>query len=438
MSAPDRTGQDGSAATPRRRRDRARRLAIVGLLLLLTGLGLVPVVRYGLAEHHLRQATAAHARQRYRLALAGYEQAIRYRPGSAALHLLAGRTARQAGEGAVARDHLRRCRELQHGVSEEQQLEEYLLRAQTGQVDEVLPSLLPYLHREGPLTPLVLEALVRAYMAKYRPALAWQYLARWSELEPDNVEAAFRRATWFAQQQNIREAIAAFARVLELDPLRTEVRPTYAEILRADRRFREAAEQYRLAVRDAPDDPAALLGLAQAATDLGDLDEARQALAAIPEEQTTAEVLFTRGVVEMRSGRPEQAEPLLRQALQRDPGHFEACYNLMLCYRRLRRDRDADAMQERFRQIDADTKRLIAITTKELSEAPASVPLHCELGEVYLRLGHPQRGIHWLGKALQLDPTCRRAHERLRDHYERLGPEAADQAAYHRRMLAGR
>jgi tetratricopeptide (TPR) repeat protein len=417
----------------------AGRFALVGLLLLLVGFGLWLVSWHLLAEYHLRQAAKALERPRYRRALEEYREALRYRPDSTALHLLVARTARQAGDIPTAREHLRRCRELQKGVSEEQQLEEYLVRAQTGEVDEVYPYLRPYLVDEGPLTPLVLEALTRAYTAKYRPELAWKYLSRWLELEPDNVEAVFRRGTWYTQQQNTQGAAANYARVLELDPLRTDARLVYAEILRADKKCEEAAGQYQTVLRQSPRDPTALLGLAQCDVELGKVEEARGPLAAIPEEQQdTADVLAVRGVVELRCDEPEKAEPFLRRALVRDPGHFDACYNLMLCLRSLHRDEEASAVNARFRQLDADQKRLIDITTRELNAAPSNPDLLCELGEIYLRLGHPGRGVHWLRAALRVDPGNRRAHERLRDYYDGLGSEGKEEAEYHRRQLAAR
>jgi tetratricopeptide (TPR) repeat protein len=417
----------------------AGRLAVAGLLLLLIGFALWLGGRHFLAEYHVRQAATALQRQRYRQALDEYQEAIRYSPDSPDLHLLAARTARQAGDVPIAREQLRCCRELQKGVSEEQQLEEYLLRAQTGDVDVVYPYLQPYLVKEGPLTPLVLEALVRAYMAKYRPELAWKCLTRWLELEPDNVEAIFRRATWYTQQQDTRKAAPEYARVLDLDPLRTDARLVYAEILRVDKKTEEAAEQYRGVLRQTPRDPTAMLGLAQCDVELGKAEEARGPLAAIPEEQQdTADVLAVRGIVELRCDRPEEAEPLLRRALVRDPGHFDACYNLMLCLRQVGRQEEAGAMNARFRQIDADQKRLIKITTQEMNAAPANPDLPCELGEIYLRLGQPDRAVHWLRAALRFDPGHRRAHELLRDYYDGLGAEGKEEADYHRRQLAAR
>jgi tetratricopeptide (TPR) repeat protein len=172
--------------------------------------------------------------------------------------------------------------------------------------------------------------------------------------------------------------------------------------------------------------------------DLGTPELARQPLARMPEADDTPDALYVRGLVELRCNRPDKAEPYLRQALASDPGHFDACYNLMLCLNRLGRESEAAALKARFEQIDADQKRLITITTRELNAAPSSAALHCELGEIYLRLGRLERGAHWLRAALRFDPGFRRAHERLRDYYDGLGPEGREKADYHRRQLAAR
>lgn len=414
------------------------RIALVCLLLLPVGLGLWQASRHLLAEYHITQAAQALERQRYRVALEEYQKAVGYRQGSAALHLLVARAARRVGDIATARDHLRRCRELQKGVSEEQQLEELLVRAQTGEIDEVQRYLMPYLVKEGPLTTLVLEALVRAHMAKHQAEVASRYLSRWLKLEPDNIEAIFRRGTWYAQQQSTSGAAADFQRVLELDPLRHEVRPVYAEILRADKKFEEAAEQYQMLLHHSPRDATALLGLAQCSVELGKAEKAREQLLSVPTEEDSADAHYVRGLVEMRSNQPEKAEPHLRRALARDRGHFDACYNLMLCLTRLGRADEASEMKARVEQIEADQKRLIAITTREMGASPSNPDLLCELGEIYLRLGHPERAAQWFRGALRFDPGYKRAHERLRDYYDGLGPEGKEKADYHRRQLAAR
>jgi tetratricopeptide (TPR) repeat protein len=416
----------------------AGRILLAVLLLAVIGFGLWMAARPLLANYYERQAARSLERQRYSQALESYRHALRYRPDSAKLHLLAARTARQAGDYPTAREHLHACRELQHGTSEELQVEWYMLRAQTGEVDEVVKALAPYVIQEGPLTPLVLESLTRGYMGKYRADLAWGYLNRWLELQPTNVAALFWRATWYSQQQNTRESAADCRRALELDPDRTDIRLIYAEILRAEKDFTAVAEQYRAALRSSPENAEAILGLAQAHVELGRMDEARRQLEAMPpDRRDSGEYLSVSGLVELRSDRPEKAEPLLRQSLEKDPRNLDTCYNWMLCLTRLGRDAEAARARARFEQIERDQKRLIELTTKEFRAQPSNAELRCELAEIYARMAMPDRGAHWLHVALKLDPSCRRAHELLRDYFEsRGGPEAAERADFHRRQLA--
>jgi tetratricopeptide (TPR) repeat protein len=419
-------------------RRRVGRALLICVLLGVLALGLWSAARPLIANHYQRQAAKALERQRYPEALAAYERALRYRPDSAELHLLAARTARRAGDYPTARKHLQSCRELQKGVTEEQQVEGYLLRAQTGELDEVADYLTPYLIQEGPLTPVVLEGLARAYMGKYRSDVAWGCLARWNELEPANVEAVFWRGMWYSQQQNTIKAGEDFRRALELDPERIDIRLTYAEILRAEKKFAEVAEQYQFVLQRAPQNADALLGLAQAELELGRAEDARKQLDAMPpDKRESSDYLWVSGMVEMRTGHPERAEPLLRRALERDPRHLDACYNLMLCLARLGRDAEAEQMRTRFAQIEKDQKRLIQLTTHEFAAQPSSADLRCELGEIYIRMGLRERGAHWLHVALKLDPACRRAHEGLMEYYRALGDaDSLEKAEYHRRQLA--
>lgn len=415
-----------------------RLLLLVGLLLLLVGVGVWQAYPPILATRYARQADAALRKQRYAQALAAYQHALRYRPDNPELHLLAARTARREGDVAAAWEHLHKYRELHPDVTEEQQVEEYLLRATTGEVDEVQHHLLPYVLQPGPLTPLVLETLVRAFMAKYRVELAWRYLQQWLQLEPDNAEALFWLGTWYTQQHDLRNAAINYQRVIELDPQRVNARLAYGEVLRADKKFPEMTEQYRAVLALEPQNASAILGLVRADIELGRTAEARQLLEALPEDKRDgAEYYWLRGIMEFQADHLKEAEPLLREALTRDPRNIDACYNLMLCLHHLGRDEESARMKSRFRQMESDEKRVVELTTTELALHPRDANRRCELGEIYLRMKMAPRALHWFDEALKLDPNCRRAHEQLRDYYDGLGPEAKGRADFHRNQLAG-
>lgn len=414
----------------------ARVLAICTLLGLL-GLGLWLVVLYIQTEYHLRQARQFLMRQRYPQALEELHLALRFRPHSADLQLLAGRTARQSGNFPIAWDHLHRCRELQKGVSADLQLEEYLLRAQTGEVEEVHRFLFPYLSQEGPQTPLVLEALSHVYLFRYRFDLAGQCLQRWVKLEPDNVQALFLRGNYYVLRSQNESAIADLRHALELDPERIAARLLLADSLRTNHRSTEAIAEYETVIQQEPNHFAARLGLAACYVDMKELEKAEALLEPLSREQPEhAEVLYLRGRVAEGQERYEEAIRFLRAAAAANPAENSAYYHLVQCCQHLHDEAGASEYQEMFDRIERDQKRLQAITNDQMNELPTNPALCCELGEVCLRLGITRRGVHWLHVALRLDPRYRRAHEQLLHYYERLGPEGEEQATYHRQQLA--
>jgi tetratricopeptide (TPR) repeat protein len=418
-------------------RSRKLRWLAVCLLLGLIGVGLWVGGRAALAEYYLRQGEQALHRQRYPEAREALGQALRLRPGSAKLHLLAARAARLTGDFQSAREHLAQCPPSMQANSEDLRLEEYMLRAQMGELDETLYVLLAYVEEERPQTPLVLEALARAATTAYRSGLAWQCLERWLRLQPDSSEAHFRRGLWYALHQDTKAAADDYGKALEIDPERTDIRLALAENLRENAKFDKAAEQYRSVLRQEAGQVAARTGLARCCLELGRLSEARSLLDGLSEqEQESAEALWVRAWLALNDGRLPEAEHLLRGAVGREPGNREARYQLALCLRRLGKVEEARRQEEGIKQLDEDTKHLLAITNTEMNAAPRNPALPCELGEIYLRLGVTGRGLYWLHHALELAPDFRPAHERLLRYYESLGPTGREQAAHHRRQLA--
>jgi tetratricopeptide (TPR) repeat protein len=407
------------------------------LLLGLSALGLWMGGRAALAEYYLHRAEQALRRQRYPQAVEALRQALRFRPGSAELHLLAGRAARLAGDYRSAREHLARCSRLAQATSEDLQLEDYMLRAQTGELEQTLDVLLAYVEEERPQTPLVLEALAHAGTTAYRSGLAWKCLERWLKLQPDNAEAHFRRGLWYALHQDSKAAADDYRQALQIDPERMDIRLALAENLRENAEFDKAAEQYRRVLRQEAGQAAARTGLARCCLEQGRLSEVRSLLEGLTDEgRESAEALWVRAWLALNDGRLPEAERLFRGAIDREPGNREARYQLALCLRRLGKGKEARRQEEAIKQLDEDTKRLLALTNKELDAAPRNPALPCELGEIYLRLGATGRGLHWLHRALELAPDYRPAHEQLLRYYEGCGPEGREQADYHRRQLA--
>jgi tetratricopeptide (TPR) repeat protein len=408
-------------------------------LLGLTSLGLWQIGMYLGAEYHLRQAQEALTRQRYTKAFGELEKALRFRPRSAELHLLAGRTARRMNNLSLAQEHLQTARALQKGVSEQLQLEEYLVRAQKGEVEAVYRYLASYLFEEGPLTALVLESLSHAYLFIYRFDLAWQCLNRWLQLEPDNVEAIALRGNYYVLRMNGSAAIADLRRALELDPERLTARVLLAQTLKQYYRTAEAAKEYELVLQQDPSSFTARVGLASCLVDDGKWQEARACLEQLPRDQWDhPDVTYVRGRIAEGEEHWDEAISLLKSALAANPAESSACYHLALCYQRQGDEVSAGKYQDQFDRIEKDQKRLVALTNEAKDALPSNPALCTELGEVCLRLGIKDRGVYWLKTALRLDENYGPAHEQLLRFYESLGPKGEKEASFHRQKLASR
>src|SRR5207248_2447127 len=117
------------------------------------------------------------------------------------VHRAAARAARLTGDYSVAESHLQRCIKLENGATERTQLEFLLMRAQTGEEDEVDAPLSALVSNKHPEAPLILETLARAYMHRLRYGPAYYHLTRWLEMAPEAAKAYHWRG-WVLERVN--------------------------------------------------------------------------------------------------------------------------------------------------------------------------------------------------------------------------------------------
>jgi tetratricopeptide (TPR) repeat protein len=176
-----------------------------------------------LAWHHLRACERALDRFHAGEAVAHLQSYLRLCPDSVRGHLLASRAFRRAGDTDLAERHLRQCRRLHPGPSEEIDLEWALLPVALGNLDEE-PYLLLRARRSPAEMALALEALATGYTRLYRIFDALRCLERWLEKEPDAVGALLLRGDMWWHIQVPAKAVPDYRRVLELDPEHSEAR----------------------------------------------------------------------------------------------------------------------------------------------------------------------------------------------------------------------
>lgn len=365
--------------------------------------------------NRLAEAEAALARYDFAAAQRELASYLHDWPDDPAGHFLAARADRYSGNFAQAAEHLRQARRL--GYPEGPiALEHLLVRASQHNDPAVLAQLRTRADAGGPDAPAILEVLAQADIAAYRLREAVSTLDRLLELRPDNVKALVGRGRVKERLFDYGAAVADYRAALRLDPEQDEARGRLAAVLLINGRPEDAAAEYAALRQRQGDTPAVLLGLARCRRHEGHLPEALalldQLLAEVPDH---AAALTERGKIALELGRPAEAEPALRRAAKLAPYDREAQHNLYQCLRITGPPAAAAAALARYRQLDADLRRLDKLTSAVVAN-PADLGLRCATAEQFFRLGERAEGLRWLRAVLAIDPNHAEARQALARH----------------------
>jgi tetratricopeptide (TPR) repeat protein len=319
--------------------------------------------------------------------------------------------------------------------NERLQLEYLLLRAVAGEFDEVEDGLMAELRRGSPESPEICRVLTRVYLKQLKFNAALWVAERWIEYAPDSASAHFMSA-WIHEQVNRSDAAEShFRTAIELGPDRPEYRVKYVEFLLVHNRVSDALGQSTEAVRRSPDDPDTLTIHARVLSAAGRSDDAIPLLRSSIGRQPTALACTELSKLESERKNFAAAEAAARQALGLDPFDPQSHFAL---YQSLRTDparhAEAQACLDRYREIERDSQRLAALVRNELPARPNSSSLMVELGEILLRMGQTEVALRWLDNALVIDPDQIRAHQLLADYHRSKGNVA--RAAVHEKYVS--
>lgn len=390
------------------------------------------------AWHHLRDAERLVAKQQYAAAYKHYEQCLQVWRWSFSIQLQAGRTARRAGLYSDAQEQLEQCRRLRSGSSQPAfslALEQLLLQAQSGDINEVEDVLWAETKKRDADAPLILEALARGYMRVLRLGTAMMCWRMIVEREPDNVDALLNFGR-LLESSDPDAAVKNYRLALDVDPERDDVRLALGQALLRDRP--DLARPYLEEVyRRQPDNAEAMIGLAQVYQGSAEPEKARELLkAALQQKPGDSRALGELGRLTVDSGRVAEGEALLRKAIAADFTNVDAHYHLYLSLlQQPGREAEAAAQQALHKRITDDNARLIQLASKDLNSTPNDPNLHYEMGTIFLRNGKSELGLRWLYFALKLDPTHQRTHQALYEHFRATGD--TEKAEQHRQALNG-
>jgi tetratricopeptide (TPR) repeat protein len=429
--------------------------ALIGILASFGSLGYMSFDAVWGSGRWERAARQAIAHRDFAGALSNLDRYLQSHPSDAAAHLLAARAARRSIEpilpGAMddvgrsttavpgAADalprfqhHLSAYRRL-GGSPDLAQLEEWLLRAQSGALTDVEEALKRLVDQDHPDTPLIFEALVKGYLLAYRLPEAEGCLKRWLDYQED-VQALLWHGWVRERLVGPKEGLVDYRRAVALDSDYQPARLWLAEALSTTAQPEEALDHYQLLLTQQPDNPAIRVGMAQCHRELNHLDEGRQLLdGVLADHPDHVAALLERGKLALHDEeKPAEALSFLERAAALAPHNYQVAFALAQALQQTGRADEARICRDRVQKIQADLQRLIDLT-RAVGANPGDPQLRWEAGTILLRNGYDAQGLRWLQSALQYDPRHVPSHQALADYYDRHGQ--SELAAPHRRRL---
>src|SRR5262249_16200046 len=139
-------------------------------------------------------------------------------PRNIDVNLLAARAARSSGDFESADVHLKKCMRIQNGASAATQLEYLLMRAQTGEEEEVASILFALVDSKHSDSSLIMENLAEVFMQQHRYGLAVECLNRWIKEAPQTAKPHYWRGWVLERMNQHKDAMDDYERALELNP----------------------------------------------------------------------------------------------------------------------------------------------------------------------------------------------------------------------------
>jgi tetratricopeptide (TPR) repeat protein len=412
---------------------RTRRIVSLAVVLIAAALGGANLW----AWYHFRAAEKALRDEKLEEAHGHISRCLRIWQRGPATHLLAARIERVSGNYSQAEQHLAACRRLQHGPSEQSQLEEILLRAQTGELADVEQGLWECVKKDDPDSGRILETLALVYLREGRTKTALTCLDLWVEREPSTARAWHWRGVALEGLDHFHKAVTQYEKALELEPERWGARLRLARLLLSLNNPESARPHLQELLRRHGDDVEVQLLQAQVLRLEGKTDEAVDLLDRLLQSHphhVDALNLYSQLVSEHEPPQYDKAEHLLRLALTENPTKFSTLYTLHKCLHNQGKEKEAAEVRDRLDQMERDIRRLEHLRYQSARRTPDDPKIHCELGELLLRLGNEEAALVWLNRALRTQPAHTRAHEILIRYYESKGQTA--EAERHRQYLA--
>jgi len=182
-----------------------------------------------------------------------------------------------------------------------------------------------------------------------------------TETAASSASAIYNEGVALFRDGNDADAIAKFEEAINLDPALAAGWIALAKVYAKQEQWDKAIEAAQQSLDVAGDDQDMFRLLANAYTEIGEHDKAKEFNAKLPKSAAAA---FNEAVPLLNSGNDDGAEPLLLQAIEIDESFAKAHYELGNLY--ARKGRNAEAKEHLTRYVDLEPEGENATFAKEM------------------------------------------------------------------------
>lgn len=293
---------------------------------------------------------------------------------------------------------------------------EMVLLAQAGRFAELGDGWADLLAHPGADAAGIYRGFVLYALANGLTADATKVIARWREQFPESADPHRFAGLVATIESNWPAAEQAYRLAHDCQPDDPEILAAVADCLMNQLHFEEAIPFWQNLLDAAPDSLAAIIGLADCQSKLGDAAAAEQTLSRrLPVITDNADALALLGRVCLEQQKPAEAVAWYEKAQQLRPESTEIRRLLAQAYRL---NGQPDAAKQLEPQIAKGERALTEIRklNGQLTQRPQDAALRYRLGELTWRWKSHAEGLNWMRVVLRVDPQHEAARKFLSEH----------------------
>ncbi len=338
---------------------------------------------------------------------------------------LIARLERKRGNLDRVRRHLQRALTL--GLDRNRMhREELLARAQTGELAGIVTELDQLLIDHSEDGAEICDAYANGLLINGQLAEAESLIHQWEQAYPSDPQTDFLRGRIAEFNKNLPLAETCYRNSLTKNQRYFPAANGLGRVLGELNRWEDALQAYEVCLAFQNQAPAKL-GMARCLANLGREEDSillLQSIAKMPQverndafmqlgEQTEFDTFsFELGSLEAKQGHAEEATHWLTLAVEYNPRHREARYQLARALRSSGRAAEAKPHFDWY-QATQEKNTEINRVLDQVKLDPQNVDLRCRLGMLYLEIGSENTGRFWLRSVLAQEPAHSIAKEAL-------------------------